>query len=220
MNSESRDDADTLMQDTAHRRDRPRVRLQRVLADAGVAARRRCEQLIEEGRVEVNGEVRSSLPVFVDPTRDLITVDGKAIARQPSRGVRFTYIVMHKPPRTLCTSADEPEIGRVTVLDLVDHPAKSRLFPVGRLGWNESGLVLLTNDGEMANRLSHPRYGVPKVYLAAVKGDVREGDLKNLTKEMYKLQRLESRRSGRVGTAGRGSHVEVEIANRARRCCD
>lgn len=96
---------------------------------------------------------------------------------------------------------------RRTVLDLIDHPAKPRLFPVGRLGWDETGLVLLTNDGELANRLTHPRFGVAKTYLAIVKGDVNETDLRRMTKEMFKLQRLASRQAGRL----RSARVELSI---------
>ncbi|HLO41546.1 MAG TPA: pseudouridine synthase, partial [Phycisphaerales bacterium] len=186
------------------------VRLQRVLADAGVAARRVCEKLIEEGRVEVNGEVITRLPAFVDPRHDQISVDGKPIARQVGAAGRKLYIILHKPERTLTTASDEPGLERRTVLDLIDHPAKPRLFPVGRLGWDESGLVLLTNDGELANRLTHPRYGVPKTYLAVVKGDIQDEDLHKFGRQMFKLERLASRQEGRL----RGSHVDMAIFKR------
>lgn len=181
-----------------------------MLADAGVAARRACEKLIEEGRVEVNGEVVQTIPAFVDPRKDRITVDGKPIGRPIGEGGRRMYILLNKPERVLTTSADEPGLERTTVADLVDHPSKPRLFPVGRLGWDETGLVLLTNDGELANRLSHPRYGIPKTYLAVVKGDVADQDLQRLGKQMFKLQRLASRREGRA----RGAHVEMSVFKR------
>lgn len=193
--------------------DSPGVRLQRVLADAGVAARRVCEKFITEGRVEVNGEVVTTLPVFVNPSEDHITVDGRPIPRtggRSGRGSRKHYILLHKPDRTLTVATDEPGIDRRTVLDLVDHPSKPRLFPVGRLGWDETGLVLLTNDGELANRLTHPSYGVPKTYLAIVKGQVNDADLPRLAKEMFKLQRLAARQAGRI----KSSHVEMEIIKR------
>jgi 23S rRNA pseudouridine2605 synthase len=187
------------------------VRLQRVLADAGVAARRVCEKLIEEGRVEVNGELVTKLPAFVDPRTDKVSVDGKPIAK-PVGGPtgRKLYIILHKPDRTLTTATDEPGLERRTVLDLIDHPAKPRLFPVGRLGWDETGLVLLTNDGELANRLTHPRYGVPKTYLAVVKGDVDETDLHRFSHQMFKLERLASRQEGRI----KSSHVDMAVFKR------
>jgi pseudouridine synthase len=148
-----------------------RVRLQRFLADAGVAARRTCEAMIERGRVRVNGEVVRRLPVFVDPATDRIDVDGVGV----KGAVRRVYVMLHKPERVLVTTADEPGAERRTVADLVDHPAASRLFPVGRLDFAACGLVLLTNDGELANRLTHPRYGVEKRYEAAVRGGLDVG---------------------------------------------
>lgn len=145
-----------------------RVRLQRFLADAGVAARRTCEAMIEAGRVRVNGHAVKRLPVFVDPESDRIDVDGVGI-----KGIiRRVYVMLHKPERVLVTTADEEGVGRTTVSDLVDHPAASRLFPVGRLDFASTGLVLLTNDGELANRLTHRRYGVEKRYEATVRGGI------------------------------------------------
>lgn len=147
-------------------------RLQKVLADAGVAARRVCEQMIEAGRVTVNGEVVSRLPVFVNPHTDDIAVDGSRVS---SKAERHLYVMLHKPERTLVTLADEPGAERRTVLDLVDHPAKARLFPVGRLDYDTTGLILLTNDGELAHRLTHPSFGIVKTYHAAVKGQIDDG---------------------------------------------
>jgi 23S rRNA pseudouridine2605 synthase len=150
-----------------------RERLQRVLADAGVAARRVCEQMIEEGRVSVNGQVPRRLPVFVDPQRDRITVDGRPIPRPQ----RLVYVMLHKPEATLVTTSDEPGMERRTVKALVDHPAAARLYPVGRLDYDTTGLVLLTNDGELANKLSHPKFGFRKVYHALIKGTLSDADL-------------------------------------------
>lgn len=156
-----------------------KVRLQRVLAAAGVAARRVCEEMITQGRVEVNGTVVRTLPVFVDPAVDHVVVDGRGLPRSKPRGrgshaglagelSGSTYIMLHKPARVLSTTRDDG--GRRTVMDMVQHPAAARLFPVGRLDFHCSGLVLLTNDGEMANRLTHPRHAIEKIYLAHVKG--------------------------------------------------
>ncbi len=143
-------------------------RLQKVMAEAGVAARRVCEQMIEAGRVTVNGETVSTLPVFVTPGEDDVRVDGVRITKSE----RLLYLMLNKPERTLVTSADEPGLERRTVMDLVDHPGKARLFPVGRLDFETTGLVLLTNDGDLAHRLTHPSFGIVKTYHAAVKGQV------------------------------------------------
>jgi pseudouridine synthase len=188
--------------------DGERVRLQRVMADAGVAARRACEVMIEEGRVEVNGRRVRTLPVFVDPRRDRIAVDGRPL-RPPERPV---YIVLNKPPRTLSTARDEPGAERRTVLDLVDHPSRARLFPVGRLDYDTVGLILLTNDGEMANRLTHPRYGVEKTYHAVVRGALDEEAAARLERGMF----LAERREGRTVGATRASHVGLRVKHRDR----
>lgn len=155
------------------------VRLQRALADAGVASRRDCEKLIEAGAVEVNGERVQRLPVFIDPAVDRVRVDGQPIRlRRPGDSRRGTsaervYIMLHKPSRVLSTTIDDsPEGGgsRTTVLDLVRHPSGARLYPVGRLDYHSTGLVLLTNDGQLAERLTHARYGVTRTYRVTMKG--------------------------------------------------
>lgn len=156
-----------------------KVRLQRVLADAGIAARRVCEQMITEGRVIVNGHKMTKLPIFVDPANDRITVDGKPIP-PPQQKV---YIMLHKPPRTIVATADEPGLERRTALDLVDHPAAARLFPVGRLDFDTTGLLLLTNDGDFANVVTHPSKGVKKVYHAWVKGFVTDDMLAKIRRQ-------------------------------------
>ena len=170
-----------------------------MLAAAGVAARRACERMIEEGRVEVNGRRVDRLPAFVDPRQDRITVDGRPIARRMERHV---YLMVNKPERVLTTSADEPGMGRTTVVDLVDHPSRARLFPVGRLDWQTTGLVLLTNDGELANRLTHPKYGVPRTYQAVVKGVFDEPAVARLQGALAKEIRKSAQRAGRVGPGG------------------
>jgi len=184
------------------------VRLQRVLADAGVAARRQCEKLIEDGRVEVNGEVRDHLPVFVNPAEDKISVDGRPIPR--ARSTRKIYLLLHKPERMLVTAADEEGIDRRTIMSLVDHPSKPRLFPVGRLDFESTGLVLLTNDGEIANVLSHPRFGVEKVYHAMVKRSLDDAHLAELESVINKAGREEARSRGRIGAPG----VELSVIRR------
>jgi len=183
-------------------------RIQRVMADAGVAARRACERLVEEGRVTVNGQTVTRLPVWVDPDRDTVAVDAKPIRRRDRR----VYVMLNKPRRTLTTAADEPGALRRTVLDLVDHPAASRLFPVGRLDYDTMGLVLLTNDGELANRLTHPRYGVPKTYRVVVRGLLDDEAIGQLERGIY----LAERRDGQTVGAARTAHVELELIRRER----
>ncbi len=142
------------------------VRLHRVLADAGVASRRACERLIESGAVEVNGRPVTTLPAWVDPDKDRITVHGRRIRT----AARHVYVMLFKPRGVVCTSAEDGLRRRA--IDLVNHPSRARLFPVGRLDMDSSGLLLLTNDGDLANRLTHPRYHLPKIYEITVKGSL------------------------------------------------
>ncbi len=174
-----------------------KVRLQRVLADAGVAARRACEVMIEEGRVKVNGEVRRKLPVFVNPETDHIEVNGRPLSRESIARPRYSYVMLHKPARVLTVGADEPGADRRTVMDIVKHHTGARLFPVGRLGYDATGLVLMTNDGELANRLTHPRYEVPRTYHALISGTPDEATLSRLERDIHKFQLLENRAIGR-----------------------
>jgi pseudouridine synthase len=138
-------------------------RLQKVLAAAGLDSRRKCEELILEGAVRVNRKVVDRLPAFVDAEKDVITVDGRRIA-----AVRKVYFLLNKPKRVICTNTD-PQ-GRKKAIDLV--PAAERIFCIGRLDVDTSGLIILTNDSELANRLTHPRYGLPKTYVVRVKGQI------------------------------------------------
>ena len=144
------------------------VRLQKVLAAAGVGSRRHCEELIGAGRVEVDGQTVRRFGARVDPEHQIIRVDGKRIpARQD-----IVYLAFNKPPKVLTAMSDDR--GRKTVTDFLGDRAE-RLFHVGRLDYDTEGLMLLTNDGELAHRLAHPRFGVPKTYLAEVAGPVPRG---------------------------------------------
>ena len=138
------------------------MRLHKILAQAGVASRRAAERLIAEGRVRVNGEVVTAPGTGADPDRDTITVDGRALPRVE----RPVYILLNKPAGVVTTARD-PQ-GRPTVLALVGRP--ERLFTVGRLDRDTEGLLLLTNDGDWANAVAHPRSGVEKEYVATVDG--------------------------------------------------
>jgi 23S rRNA pseudouridine2605 synthase len=145
------------------------MRLNAWLARAGVASRRGADELIKAGRVQVNGEP-GRLNTFVG-SRDEVTLDGRRLELQ-----RLAYVLLHKPAGVVTTARD-PQ-GRRTVVDLVDHPA--RVVPVGRLDADTTGALLLTNDGELAHRLAHPRYEVDKVYEATVDGDPSDDALRAL----------------------------------------
>ncbi|MFT5424011.1 MAG: 23S rRNA pseudouridine2605 synthase [Phycisphaerales bacterium] len=179
-------------------------RLQKVLADAGVASRRAAEELIAKGSVEINGAIVTDLPAWVNPEADHIVVDGRPI---PKSKPRHIYILLNKPARTLSTVEDEPGVDRRTVTDLVDHPSAPRLFPVGRLDYDTLGLILLTNDGELANRLTHPRYGVPKTYRVKLKGKLGPDAAKQIEEGIY----LADRKEGQTVGASRTSHIEIAI---------
>jgi 23S rRNA pseudouridine2605 synthase len=141
------------------------VRLQKVLAAAGIGSRRHCEELIGEGRVEVDGEVVRRYGARVDPQHQIIRVDGRRIPARED----LVYVALNKPAGVLTTMSDSR--GRPTMADLLGDVTE-RLFHVGRLDYDTEGLMLLTNDGELAHRLAHPRFGVPKTYLAEVSGAV------------------------------------------------
>ena len=141
------------------------VRLQKVLADAGLGSRRACETLITEGRVEVDGVVVRELGTRVDPETQAVHVDTMRITTSPEK----VYLALNKPAKVV-TAMSDPE-GRRSIAEFVrDRP--ERLFHVGRLDYDTEGLLLLTNDGELSNRLTHPRYEIPKTYLAQVRGPV------------------------------------------------
>jgi 23S rRNA pseudouridine2605 synthase/16S rRNA pseudouridine516 synthase len=149
-------------------------RLQKALAAAGVCSRRAAERLIETGRVRVNGRTVTRLGSRVDPRRDLIEVDGVPIASRPRRRV---YLVLNKPRGYVTTLAD-PE-GRPTVADLI-RGVSQRVFPVGRLDYQSEGLLLVTNDGELARDLMHPRTGVATTYAVKVRGRPDDASLDRL----------------------------------------
>ena len=147
----------------------PKLRLNKVLAQAGLTSRRGAERLITEGRVAINGVVTRELATLADPDVDLVTVDGTPLPRSEA----LRYLLLHKP-RGYVTTVRDPQ-GRPVVTDLV--PDDVRLYPVGRLDADVEGALLLTNDGTLTHRLLHPRYEVPRVYEAQVEGVVRAGDL-------------------------------------------
>jgi pseudouridine synthase len=147
-------------------------RLQKVMAHAGVASRRKSEGIIAEGRVEVNGQTVTEMGTKVDPAQDVIKVDGEVITKEER-----VYILLYKPVGYI-TSVEDPR-GRKTVLDLIDG-VDQRIYPVGRLDYNSSGILLLTNDGELTYILTHPSNMIDKPYLAKVKGELGSEDVEKL----------------------------------------
>jgi 23S rRNA pseudouridine2605 synthase len=148
-------------------------RLQKIIADAGITSRRKAEELIVQGRVSVNGQIVSELGSKADPARDRITVDGKPLKRSHRR----LYLLLNKPTGYVSTVSDPQH--RPTVISLV-RAIKERVYPVGRLDFNSSGLMLLTNDGELANFLMSPKSGVPRTYHVKLEGQAAEADIKKL----------------------------------------
>ena len=146
-------------------------RLQKVLAAAGLGSRRECEELVVQGRVEVDGHVADQLGVRVDPQHQQIRVDG-VVLTLPKR----VYFLVNKPAGVVCTNRDPS--GRARVVDLVQ--TDERVFAVGRLDRSSEGLILVTNDGELANQLTHPRYGVSKVYRVRVAGQLSPAAVEKL----------------------------------------
>jgi len=140
-------------------------RLQKFLAQAGVASRRQAEEFIKAGRIKVNGQVITEMGYKIDQHRDQVTVDGKRVLAQEE----MVYLLLNKPPLVVTTLSDPQQRTKVTDL-LVG--IKQRVYPVGRLDYESEGLLLLTNDGELAYRLTHPRYKVAKTYLVKVKGNI------------------------------------------------
>ncbi|MCG0278905.1 MAG: rRNA pseudouridine synthase [Thermanaeromonas sp.] len=155
--------------------DRKLMRLQKYLAQAGIASRRRAEELIRAGRVKVNGETVTTMGFKVEPGRDAVEVDGKIVELETKK----VYYLLYKPAGYVSTARD-PQ-GRPKVVDLLQG-VRERVYPVGRLDYDTEGLLLLTNDGDLTLRLTHPRYGVPKTYEALVEGIPDAQDLSRLAK--------------------------------------
>jgi 23S rRNA pseudouridine2605 synthase len=179
-------------------------RLQKVMASAGVASRRQCEELILQGVVRINGRVVDELPAFVDPDVDVISVHGRRL-QEPRR----VYYLLNKPKGVICTSSD-PQ-GRPRAVDLV--PAGERVFCVGRLDADTAGLIILTNDAELTNLLTHPKYKVSKTYVAKVAGHVDSQAVERLRKGIWLAEGRTSRAAIKVLKSGRhDSFLEVTIS--------
>lgn len=149
-------------------------RLQKIIAQSGLCSRRKAETLISEGVVSVNGKIVTELG-FKVTNKDIIKVNGKEIMNQP-----FVYILMNKPRNTISSVRDDR--GRETIVDIIkkDNKIKERIFPVGRLDYDTTGAILLTNDGNLSNKLTHPSFEIEKVYIASVEGKILEEDIEKI----------------------------------------
>lgn len=178
-------------------------RLQKVLAAAGVDSRRKCEELILDGVVRVNRKLVDKLPAFVDPEKDFITVNGKKI-----RPARKVYFLLNKPKGVICTNRD-PQ-GRKKAIDLVN--ISERIFCVGRLDADTTGLIILTNDSELANRLTHPRYELAKTYVVRVKGEIAPEQIEKVKRGIWLAEGKTGRASVKILRRGhKESMLEVTI---------
>ncbi|WP_369678152.1 pseudouridine synthase [Gulosibacter sp. 10] len=183
------------------------VRLQKALANAGVASRRVCEQLIADGRVEVNGETVTELGSRIDPEKDRVVVEGTPVQFDQSK----RYVLLNKPVGVFSTMRDEqgrPDLRRYT------REFSERIYNVGRLDSDSSGLLILTNDGELANVLSHPSYEVVKTYVVKVEGKLRQGDLKRLLEGIELEDGFIRADSGHImakGSSSQATLVEITL---------
>ena len=179
------------------------VRLQKFLAQAGIASRRASEAIIRDGRVEVNGQVVTVLGTQVDPVKDTVAVEGRVIQPKSHR-----YVAVHKPKGVLCTRKDER--NRRILTDLL--PMDWDLKPVGRLDRDSEGLIFATNDGEFALRITHPRYGVPKVYHVELAGEVSRRSLAPLLAGVvHRGETLRARKATLISSNRTRSLVRLEL---------
>jgi 23S rRNA pseudouridine2605 synthase len=180
------------------------VRLQKFLADAGIASRRAGEQFILQGRVEVNGAVVDQLGTKVDPLHDKIRVDG-----QPVRTKRKLYVALNKPRGCVCSRKDE--LDRPTIYELLPKEWDN-LYSVGRLDYDTEGLIFLTNDGQFALRLTHPRYEVSKKYVATVEGRVEQEMLGEFVRGVFhEGEKLKAKKARLVSATKSVSVAELEL---------
>jgi pseudouridine synthase len=180
------------------------VRLQKFLAEAGLASRRASEGIITSGRVTVNGAVVSELGVKVDPARDRVTVDGR-----PVKAKRKLYVALHKPPGYVCTRTDAQ--SRDKIGDLLPKEW-TELFSVGRLDCQSEGLIFLTNDGDFCLKLTHPRYGIVRKYVARVEGRVTPEMLRQFTTGVWSEgEKLQARSARLISANNSTSVVELEL---------
>lgn len=180
------------------------VRLQKFLAEAGVASRRASELIIKSGRVAVNGAVASELGVKIDPACDRVTVDGRVL-----KAKRKLYIALHKPPGYVCTRSDAQ--ARDKIADLLPKEW-TELFSVGRLDCQSEGLIFLTNDGDFCLKLTHPRYQITRVYVAQVEGRVTPEMLRQFTAGVWSEgEKVQAQRARLISANNSTSVVELAL---------
>ncbi|MHC4294674.1 MAG: pseudouridine synthase, partial [Planctomycetota bacterium] len=156
-----------------------KVRIQKYLSEVGVASRRAIEQMVLDGRITLNSKLVTDLPCFVDPAKDRICVDGRLVGKRLPKKV---YYLLNKPKGVVCTQSD-PQ-GRTRAIDLIP-PIRQRVYCVGRLDTDSTGLIILTNDGTITHQLTHPSYGVPKTYVVEVDGKLTPQTLEKLKGGMW-----------------------------------
>jgi len=171
-------------------------RIQKILANAGVASRRNIEEMIRQGRVAVNGKVRTGLPILIEPGVDRVSVDDEPIRLGTPKVEKRFYFIMNKPKGVYSTNVAQGEQTRA--IDLLPPGVPARVYPVGRLDAESKGLLLLTNDGELTNQLTHPRYGVVKTYTAVVDGFVTPETIARMREGVWLVDR-ESDKGFRTG---------------------
>lgn len=182
------------------------MRINKYIASCGICARRAAEELVLDGKVKVNGKLVKELATEIDEYNDTVTLDGRKITPVS----RYIYIMFNKPKGCVCTVKDDK--GRKTIMDYLESFSDKRIFPIGRLDYDTEGLLLLTNDGDLANRLTQPISEVPKTYIAKVEGEIAESDLARLRNGIVldgvKLRRCKIKL---LGTEGNVSRYEVTI---------
>jgi 23S rRNA pseudouridine2605 synthase len=183
-------------------------RIQKVLANAGVSSRRAIEELVRQGRVSVNGQVMIDLPILVDPQKDKIEVDGEGVRLKGKHAAERVYVLMNKPRGVYSTNVAQG--AQTRAIDLLPPDFGPRVYPVGRLDSESKGLLLLTNDGDLTNRLTHPRYGIPKTYRAVIDGFVTPQTVQELEKGIWLADK-----SGKGFKTGR-SHIKIAKRSRDR----
>jgi pseudouridine synthase len=176
------------------------IRLHHYIAQCGITSRRKAEDMMAEGRVMVNGKVITSPGFKIDPDDSFVKVDGK-----PIRPEKKVYLVLNKPEGCVTTAEDEK--GRTTVLDVMGGAFKERLFPVGRLDYNTTGCLIMTNDGEWANRITHPKFEVEKEYTAKIQGRFTDETAERLKKGVT----IEGRRARAKYAGVRAKHDKNDI---------
>jgi 23S rRNA pseudouridine2605 synthase len=182
-------------------------RIQKILGNAGVASRRNVEEMIRQGRVAVNGKIVTELPILIDPRKDKIAVDDEPLKLASSKEAPRIYILMNKPRGVYSTNVAQGEQTRA--IDLLPPELPGRVYPVGRLDAESKGLLLLTNDGDLTNKLTHPRYGVSKTYRAMVDGFVTPEVVQELAQGIWLAD-------PKTGKGFKTTRALVKIVNRTR----